>query len=320
MWWRTLSEKLALAASLLAGAGAGGVCAGASALGLGCASDHHVSPWGAQDAPSLGAFLRPPDLDAELSRVDAETATLGLVRTEEIRAELPPRGSGRMAVLRGYEGRDVAGRKVHAARVATPFGVVLAVGPLDAGDVDRDQPTELVPSLVNEGRALAFGSGSDLNGDGSLDVVLRNDAGSISIWHVEPLGAGPYAVYLAAPPTRGVDAEGDGRVALWAALPVAPGDPIAPRLTDVATFASGAYSDDTPAARAWHAREAASPLPTSVSDAVRLRAALERAWHAIMAGQPPETVLSALRREPAPPPLRPWFEGHLRTLAKARRH
>ena len=223
--------------------GIGGV-AGASVLGasaLGCAGDHHVSPWGTQGGPSLGAFLQPPDLDAELGRIDAETATLGLVRTDEIRVELPPRGSGQTAVLRGYEGRDLAGRRVHAVRVATPRGVVLAVGPLDAGDLDRDQPTELLPSLPSEGRALALGSGSDLNGDGTLDVVLRNDAGAISIWHIGEIGAGPYAVRLAAPPTRGIDAEEDGRMALWAAL----------------------------------------------------------------------------RREPAPPSLRPGFEAHQRTLAKA---
>ena len=49
-------------------------------------------------------------------------------------------------------------------------------------------------------------------------MVLRNDAGELSIWRFGELGAGPYAVRLLAPPTLGVDAEGDGRLALWAAL------------------------------------------------------------------------------------------------------
>lgn len=304
MWGGTLPEKLALAASLLA---------------AGCGSNHHVSPWGDGAGPSLEAFLRVPDLGAELARIDAETASLGLVRTEEIRAELPPRGSGRTAVLRGYEGRDVTGRKVHAVRVATPRGVVLAVGPLDAGDVDRGKATELVPALATgEGRALALRSGSDLNGDGALDVVLRNDAGALEIWRIDELGSAPYPVRLAAPPTRAVDADGDGRIDLWAELPIAPGDPVAPRFTDVATFAGGSYADDTPAARAWHAREARSPRPTGVSEAVRLRGAVEHAWHAILAGEPREAVLRDLGKEPASPPLRPWIERYQRTLASVR--
>ena len=34
-------------------------------------------------------------------------------------------------------------------------------------------------------------------------------------------------------------------------------------------------------------------MPTSVSDAVRLRAAVEHAWHALLAGEPREAVLRA---------------------------
>jgi hypothetical protein len=293
----------------------------AGLLAAGCASDHHVSPWGERPGPTLDAFVRPPDLAAALAAVDAETASLGLglVKTAEIRTELP-KGSRRAAVLRGYEGRDAAGRVVHAVRVATPRGVVLAVGPLDVGDLDRRRATELVPSLptlsTNEGgAALAFLSGTDLNGDGSPDVVLRNDVGELAVWHLGELGSGPYAVSMVTPVLSGIDADGDGKIDLWGEIPVAPGDPPAPRLTDVATFADGAYSDVTPAARAWHAREAAQPVPTQVGDAVRLRAAIERAWHAILAGQPQESVLHDLRREPVPPALRAWFEPYPQRLA-----
>jgi hypothetical protein len=314
MWGATLAEKVRRAATVLVAGAASASFGGAGAVSAGCASDHHVSPWGDRPGPPLAAFLRSPDLAGQLARIDAETAALRLARTEQIEVELPPRGSRRKAVLRGYEGRDVAGRPVHAVRVATPLGVVLAVGPLDPGDLDRDQPTELVPALAGEGTALAFRSGSDLNGDGSLDVVLRNDAGAISIWHFGELGAGPYAAHLAVPPTGGADVEGDGRAALWGARPPTPGDPIAPRLTDVATFTGHAYSDDTAAAKAWHAREASRPLPTGVSDTLRLRAALEHAWHAIFAGEARDAVLRDLRREPVPGPLRPSMEGHLGTL------
>ncbi len=241
--------------------------------------------------------------------------------TEEIRAELPPRGSGQTAVLRGYQGVDAAGRRVHAVRVATPRGVVLAVGPLDASDLDRRKATELVPALVvgAAGEGGAFRSGTDLNGDGTVDVVLRNDAGALSIWHIGELGSGLYAVRMATPPLRGIDVEastgeGSGRIDLWGQLPTDPADPIAPRLADVATFGGGAYSDDTAAARAWHGRESAR-IVTATGDASRLRAALERAWHAVLGGQAPEPVLQALRKETVPLSLRAAFDAHARTIA-----
>ena len=276
-----------------------------------------MSPWGAGAGPGLDAFLQRPDLAAELAVIDAETATLGLTPTEEIRVELPPRGSGRPAVLRGYQGLDAAGRKVHAVRVATAHGVVLALGPLEAADLDRNKATELVPALLvgAGGEGGAFRSGSDLNGDGTLDVVLRNDLGALSIWHLGELGSGLYPVTMATPPSRGIDVEGSGHIDLWGQLPADPVDPLAPSFADVATFTGGAYSDDTPAARAWHGREAARPPPTAVGDAARLRAALERAWHAVLGGQAPEPVLKALRREPVPPRLRASFDLHVRTIA-----
>jgi hypothetical protein len=317
MQTRTLPEKRTALASLLALGIAGGTAAGVA----GCSADHHVSPW-APGGPSLGVFLRPPDIAAELARTDAEARALGLVRTEEILARLPPPESGLTAVLRGYEGRDLAGRKVHAVRVATPYGVVLAVGPLDAGDLDRTTATELVPILPEPGDPVGSGavyrSGTDLNADGSVDVVLRNDAGVLAIWRIGARGSGPYAVDMIPAPTRGFDADGDARLDLWGQLPAAAGDPIAPRLTDIATFSGKTYSDGTPGARAWHAREAASPLPTGVTDTVRLRAIVEHAWHAILSGEPRENVLHALSGEPVPAPLRPWFEGHRRRLAGIR--
>ena len=297
-----LSEKLGLLAIVLAGAA--------------CASDHHVSPWGTQPGGSLEALLavRPPDLAAQLAAVDAETSALGLHLTGELHADLPPKGAGQEAVIRGYQGRDAAGRLVHAVRVATPAGVVLAVGPLDADDLDRSQATELVPalSLADDGSGAAFRSGTDLNGDGSPDVILRNDAGALSISHLGELGSAAYPILMAVPPLRGTDV-GDGGVGLWGRLPVPPGDPIAPVLADVATFAAGAYSNTTAAAREFHAREAARP-GVKTPDAARLRAALERAWHTVLAGQPGEGVLRDLAREPVPERLRASFDVHVRAI------
>jgi hypothetical protein len=300
----TLPEKVGLAAILLTSA---------------CASDHHVSPWGEQPAAPLDAYFAPPDIAGQLAAVDTETAALRLHKTDELRVALPARasGAGREAVIRGYEGRDGAGRVVHAVRVATPRGIVLAAGPLDAGDLDRSQATELVPALAlaDDGAGTAFRSGTDLNGDGSPDVVLRNDAGAISIWHIGELGSGAYPIRMAVPPLRGTDA-GDGRVGLWGRLPEPPGDPIAPRLTDVATFEAGAYANTTAAAQAFHAREAARPA-VKTPDAVRLRAAIERAWHTLLAGlagPPGEGALRELEREPVPGALRASFDAHVRVL------
>jgi hypothetical protein len=249
--------------------------------------------------------------------VDREAAALRLSLGAEIRAELP-RGRG-PAVIRGYDGHDAAGRPVHAVRVATSLGVVMALGPLDAGDLDRTAPTELVPAL----EGVRFRSGTDLNGDGLVDVVVKNDAGTLSIWHVDAFGSAAYAIAMAAPPSRGIEIDGDPRLALAGALPVPPGDPIAPELGDVATFAAGGYTDATPAARAWHARLVPAPSPLLVvplgppRDDVRLRAAVERAWHAVLAGQGAEIVLRALGREPVPAPLRAAFDRHARAVADA---
>ncbi len=317
----TLPEKPPRAARLVA------KLAGAAALSVlpACHSDHHVSPWGQHPDTVLASYFAEPDLTAQLARVEAETAALGLRMTDEIRARLPARGgragSALAVVIRGYAGRDAGGRPVHATRVATDRGVVLAVGPLDAGDLDRREATELCRAVPapEGGSGVLFQSGSDLAGDGAIAVVLRNDAGELAIWHVREIGSGVYPVTSAAPPTLGVDVDGDGRLNLWGEIPVDPADPIAPRLADVATFASGGYSDATAAARAWHARalEAATAPRTStnVSDAVRLRSAIERTWHAILSGEPRETAAGALAREPVPRALRASFDRHLRTIA-----
>jgi hypothetical protein len=198
-------------------------------------------------------------------------------------------------------------------RVATALGVVLALGPLDPGDADRRAATELVPELG------AFHSGTDLNGDGLADVLVKNDAGTIEVWRVDRLGSAPYAIEMAVPPSRAEGGEGGGLLVLAGDVPVPAGDPIAPRFDDVATFAGGRYTDTSDAARAWH--EARAPAPSNAPvltpppDEARLRAALERAWHAVLAGQSVETVLRALGREPVPLQLRAAFDRHTRTIA-----
>jgi hypothetical protein len=288
---------------------------------LGCAGDHHVSPWGAEPSRVLEAYMRPPDLGAQLALMDAETKTLGLVKTSETEFALGPKQGGQKGMLRAYEGRDVGGRPVHAVRVATGHGIVLALGPLEAGDLDRSLATELVPALLgsSDGNAgssgVAFSSGTDLNGDGSPDVVVRNEAGALAIWRVGELGSGAYEITMVTPATSAIDVDQDGRIDLFGQVPLDPRDPIAPRLTDVATFDGAGYSDSTPSARAWHAHEAETrPARKGDADAVRLRSAIERAWHGILAGTPRETVLADLEREKAPASLATSLEMHRRRI------
>lgn len=325
-------------------------------------SDHRVSPWGGDDGPRLSPYVAAPDLDARLSAVDAETAALRLVLDREVRGEMP-RGGGPL-VIRAYRGQDAVGRTTHAVRVATARGVVMAVGPLDPRD-PRDRATELVEALVvererigepsrdsapartpgpraREGVATAFRSGTDLNGDGAPDVVLRAETGALEVWRLSAIGSVRYDVVLAFAVTEVGDLDGDGRVDLGGHSAAA-ADAIAPVLRDVATFDGERYSNATAAAKGWHARRAAqlvtepAPLadagapdaaptasdagaaPPELPPAARLREALERAWHRLRAGEPRKPVLESLDREGVPSDLRAAFDVHRRVVGAAGR-
>jgi hypothetical protein len=298
----TLPEKAAFAAILLASA---------------CASNHRVSPWGGPERPRLADFVERPDLAARIERVDRETAALGLRQTIEIEGKF--QGGRGIVLIRGYEGLDAARRRMRAVRAITPQAVVMAVGPLDAADHDRRPATELVPALVPGERGSAYRSGTDLTGDGSPDVILKNEAGALEIWHLGELGAGRYEVLLEGPPTAAADVDEDGKIDLLGRAPIEPGDPIAPNLGDVAIFDGERYSDLAPPARAWHTRRAEAPLPATAGDEIRLRAALERAWHAILAGQPRDRAMRAIERESVPPKLREAWGRHVKRLEAVRR-
>jgi len=335
-----VTEKLLPAACVLA-------LALSFSCSFSCGSNHRVSPWGGGEAPPPVALAQRPELAAQLEAIDEETAALGLTLAVELRGRLP-RGGGPLAV-RGYRGVDTLGRPTSAVRVATSRGVVMAVGPLSARDLDRRQATELLPSLLPgepPGRAAAveeagvFASGSDLNGDGDPDVALRSEAGALEIWAVRLLGAAPYGIELAAAPTQALDIDADGRIDLAGRLPPLDADPIAPDLLDVATFEDGRYTNRSAAARAFHesrlraasrsssttpppaaAQPGASPAPPAPPpappDATRLRRALERTWHAARAGEPATEVLAALDRERVPAELRAAFAAHRARVASA---
>ncbi|AUX45618.1 hypothetical protein SOCE26_071130 [Sorangium cellulosum] len=304
-------------------------------LVLSCTSDHQVSPWGAARRPPLSVYVAPPDLDAHLGAIDAEAAELGLTLEVELRGALP-RGGGEV-VVRGYRGTDALGRRTSAVRVATPRGVVMAAGPIESGRVDRSQATELVPSLLpgpdtDAAQQLGlFRSGTDLNRDGAPDVALRNEAGALEVWALQPLGAARYTVELAVPPRFALDVDRDGSLELAGRVPVDDGDPIRPDLVDVAGFEGGRYTHRSGAARAFHEARAGGPgaggpgaggpgqgkrPEPPKDDAVRLRRALEQAWHALLAGRPAKETLAALDREPVPAALREVFSAHRARVAE----
>lgn len=249
---------------------------------LSCTSNHHVSPF--PDEGLLAAALSASgNLDRQLARIDEEGQRAGFVLTSERRGKL---ADGSVFVVRGYRATDALGRPAFATRVATPQAIVLALGPLDASDV-RPKPTELVEHLVEGG----FWSGTDLNGDGAPDVVVKDALGALQVWRIDPMGAAPYPVKLLWPPDRALDIDGDGRPDLASAPPPFEGDTIAPILLDAATFDENGYEDTSAAARIWHAverRHAEEHAEHALAEKRATdfcRAALERALHAVLSGE-----------------------------------
>jgi hypothetical protein len=317
----TIAEAAAIAAAVVATAA--------------CATDHRVSPWGSAAAPPLSLFAAPADLQARLQAIDSETSGLGLTLALELHGALP--AAGGPIIVRAYQGADAIGRKTHAVRIATPYAVVMAVGPLDSSERDRDQPTELVAALImgpssvpqkgagdrgGELQGAALRSGTDLNGDGAPDVVLRSETGALEMWRISRMGSNRYDVILETRPTRAEDADGDGSVDLAGEVFVPGSEPISAELVDIATFDGERYANSTETARAYHeirlqALSEQSARNPSLGDAARLKRAVEGCWHAILAGRPRKTALAALDREMVPDALRQAFQALRRRVEAA---
>ncbi|MCU0683656.1 MAG: VCBS repeat-containing protein [Polyangiaceae bacterium] len=252
----------------------------ALAFAAACSPGPHVRPF-----PELGPGfrLRPADdLPGQLERAGRELEGAGLHETFRVEGKL--RGGATFVAI-AAEGRDPFGREAHALRVVTPAAIVLALGPADPASPRPDDPVRLVRHLNDAG---AYPSGRDLTGDGTPDVAARAPDGTLALYAVDLLSASRYPVALGAPPTEAEDVSGDGLPDLLGAPRPLEGDPIAPRLLDVAIGQGSAFRDDAPAARAYHrhALEAPAP-PASAPPAARLKAALERSFHAMRAGDPP---------------------------------
>ncbi|MDC3958105.1 FG-GAP repeat domain-containing protein [Polyangium jinanense] len=271
--------------------------------------------------PPLTAFAAPPDIEVKLSAIDEETRALGLQKTSEIRAKLP-RGGGDV-VVRGYESVDILGRKIFAVRAATVHGVVLAVGPRDAADHATELVAALVPGASGGYEDGAFRALTDLNGDGTLDVVLRGSGGTLEVHRIFPTGSAQYDVEMTLAPTEVADVDEDGHLDLVGRVSMPQDDPIRPAFVEVATFEAGRYRARSEAAIAFHTRRADAPLRTPkekdapVDDVTRVRRALEQAWHAIHAGRARGAIMEALEKEPVPASLRASFDAHVARIRSA---
>lgn len=258
----------------------------------GCVSNHQVSPF--PPIESIHDILPPPDLDAHLQRIDNEAETNGFRLWVERRGALP---DGDEIVVRGYETIDPFGRTLHLVRVASPVGVILALGPADAKEVDLPA-FELVPSLIQGG----WSSGTDLNGDGAPDIVVKDGAGVLSIWRIERYGASPLPIELLWPARSALDVNGDGHPDFASRYSLSiDDDPLEPRIVDIAIFDGGRYSNTSEEAIAWHRGERERKA-AEVEEAIEagepisaMRAAIERCFHALRAGEEAKAALLELR-------------------------
>jgi hypothetical protein len=292
-----------MAASLLTQAGRRGIAL-ALALASACASDHRVSPW--LEGVRLGDVAPPGNWQEQVDRVRAE------IRADAMTVDVQREGTlsdGSPFALFGLSKVDALGRRRHAVRVVTAQAVVLALGPGEDADVSAGNRTRLIVSLVDGG---GWQSGTDLNHDGLVDVVVGAPDGTYEIWGVHARGASPYPMRGLVAPTTAMDIDDDGLPDPAGTIRIAGVDPIEPTLTEVLVFAGGVYTADHPTVRAWHERSAgeASAATIDADGGVvarpvveELRRALESAWHRLRAGQRPDKVLAdadAVARKHAP--------------------
>ena len=135
----------------------------------GCTSDHHVSPWPRN--MSLRTLMQPTSVEAHVARVGDEMEAEGLVLDAEVEGSFEDGEPFRILAFRGH---DDLGNEKTALRVATRYGVVMALGPTTAQEALRGQTVSFVPSF---GEGSSWASGSDINGDGLPDVLVQGPGG-----------------------------------------------------------------------------------------------------------------------------------------------
>lgn len=278
--------------------------------GAACDPKPRVSPWGVRELPPLGAFVERPDLARSLAAIDTEAAATDLRIASSARVE---DRAGTPFVVMSLVGRDRLGKPTSAARVASPWGVVLAVGPSKEGD-DPSAPTELVPFLESgPGRSVKLPA--DLTADGSPEIVLAGPGGAFAIYALEPQGTTELRTDLRGR-LRGLRAQERGYALFAEEALSAKVAPLAPSLSMLATFEGGRFSSRTAAANAWHAseRDGRAGARDGEDERARLTRSIEHAWHAVQAGAPVDETLAKLDATKANAELTPAWDSARKEL------
>ena len=266
---------------------------------LACDPKPRVSPWGTRKLPPLGAFVERPDIERSLAAIETEADATGLRIASTARVE---DRQGTPFVVLALTGRDRLGNAVTAARVASPWGVVLALGPAKEGD-DPRAPTQLVPFLeAGPGRSVKLPA--DLTADGHPEIVVAGAGDAFAVYTLEAQGATELASDLRGKLSGVVARErGYGLLAEESLSPSAA--PLGPRLTSLATLEGGRFRSVSKDAGAWHAeeRDVRAGAREGEDDRARLSRALEHAWHAARAGASTDEALSDLGGMKAPSDL-----------------
>jgi hypothetical protein len=287
----TLSDALAGSAGLRTRLGNGLPALAVLMLSLlGCDPKPRVSPWGTRDMPPLGAFVERPDLARSMAAIDTEARATGLRIASSARVE---DRSGTPFVVLSLVGQDRLGNATSAARVASPWGVVLALGPAKEGD-DPRSPTELVAFLeAGPGRSVKLPA--DLTGDGSPEIVVEGAGGAYAIYALEPQGTSELASDLPGP-LRGIRPHERGYALFGEEALSGRALPLAPSLSVLATFENGRFSSKNAATSKWHAgeRDARDAPWDGEDERGRLTRLCERAWHAAQAGDPVDETMAKL--------------------------
>jgi hypothetical protein len=293
-----------------------GIALAASLSVLGCTSDHHVSEWGDLGRPDLMLYVEKPDIATHLAEIDNDADLRGLSRDHELAANV----KGTPYVARSFIGTGQLGRTLHAIRVATPSGVILALGPIATSDNLRREPCELVVSVSGpppDGGG-PFMSMMDFLGTGFPSVIVKDEDGRLAIFTLNPHGAVKVETDFEVVPTEVSDIDSDGHLDLRGHVKMDDDDPIHPDFVDVATFDGRRFSNKTQPARAFHSmlRDERNDDPPSTDATVRARRALERAWHAALAGDDAKKTLEKLDQEKPAKALASAFAFHRARIEK----
>lgn len=260
---------------------------------MGCSGGPRMSAW-----PKLGDYAERPDLEAKVVAIDSEAKAAGLelVREVETKGE-----SGTVYVVRSYRGVDTLGRATWACRVASPFGVIMAVGPDEA---DVREPHEPVFE-IDAGESRLFASPGQLVAGGDPELLLRNARGELAAWHLLARGASEIPIELASPPARLVTLS-NGELALAAVITAPSLHEPALTLLRVAAFDGARFSERATLAKRFHEeeRERANVVPEAETAEARFDRRTRRAFHAILAGEKKKEVAAAFSRDDVPPELR----------------